>query len=218
MATRCTTTSNRFRESYRCPAWRISDASSSKPKGATPDLSRRHWSTPTSYGQESEGMPMTGGISWITTRWNGDKGRPSWDGRTASSARPMKGQWAMRSYIHSWEAAKSPMSIRSNGWNVHLTTYTPASQRTNSQSYCLVTSFETRRVSDGYLRWIQSNHPKRGRAKMAHPLFAIAYNAFLLFIRLWIHWLRPRLQELSLQKRVLPWLLLRRPREQLLPP
>ena len=150
MATRCTTTSNRFWESYRCPAWRISDASSSKPKGATPDLSRRHWSTPTSYGQESEGMSMTGGISWITTRWNGDKGRPSWDGRTASSARPMKGQWAMRSYIHSWEAAKSPMSIRSNGWNVHLTTYTPASQRTNSQSYCLVTSFETRRVSDGY--------------------------------------------------------------------
>ena len=129
-----------------------------------------------------------------------------------------EGQWTMRSYIHSWEAAKSPMSIRSNGWNTHLTTYTPASQRTNSQSYCLVTSFETRRVSDGYLRWIQSNHPKRGRAKMAHPLFAIAYNAFLLFIRLWIHWLRPRLQEQSLQKRVLPWLLLRRPREQLLPP
>ena len=54
------------------------------------------------------------------------------------------------SYIHSWEAAKSPMSIRSNGCNTHLTTYTRASQRTNSQSYCLVTSFETRRVSGGY--------------------------------------------------------------------
>ena len=54
-----------------------------------------------------------------------------------SSARPMKGLWTMQSYIHSWEAAKSPMSIRSNGWNTHLPAYTRASQRTNSQSYCL---------------------------------------------------------------------------------
>ena len=94
---------------------------------------------------------MTGGTSWTTTRWNGDKGRPSWDGRTTSSARPMKGLWTMQSYIRSWEAAKSPMSIRSNGWNTHLTTYTRASQRTNSQSYCLTTLLETRCFSDGYV-------------------------------------------------------------------
>ena len=66
--------------------------------------------------------------------------RPSWDGRTTSSARPMKGQWTMQSYIHSWEAAKLPMSIRSNGWDTHLTIYTRASQRMNSPNYCLVTS------------------------------------------------------------------------------
>ena len=69
----------------------------------------RRWTMPISCGRGSGDIPMTADTCLTTTRWSGDKGLPSWAGRTTFSARPMREPWTTRSYTPCWEVARLSM-------------------------------------------------------------------------------------------------------------